>query len=270
MYRVPEVRDYQFSSEVLDEFVTSASFETPLRIIPSAWVEHAPFVFWLIDTLKPRCLVELGVFYGYSYLAMCQAAARLKPPPHCCGVDTWVGDEHAGFYPVDVFNQLRRYHDIRYGTFSRLTRATFDEAVLQFEDGSVDLLHIDGRHFYEDVKHDFKTWRPKLSKRAVVLFHDTRVRERDFGVWQLWEELAAHYPSFEFHHGYGLGVLGYGAEVPATLRRLFSTERNDIGDATREAYCRLGAVLGERMKIQMHADELRHIRSDLRLGVGAA
>jgi hypothetical protein len=26
----------------------------------SAWLEHAPFAFWIVDTLGPRSLVELG------------------------------------------------------------------------------------------------------------------------------------------------------------------------------------------------------------------
>jgi hypothetical protein len=138
---------------------------------------------------------------------------------------------------------LRAYHDPRYGEFSTLIRATFDEALTHFEDGSIDLLHIDGRHFYDDVKYDFSSWRPKLSDRGIVLFHDTQVRKRGFGVYKLWSEVASGAPSFEFFHEHGLGVLGCGKDLaPAVTDLLKLRPDSEVASGVRTVYSRLGAA----------------------------
>jgi hypothetical protein len=205
-------------------------------------LEHAPFAFWLIEALRPRSLVELGTHYGFSYLAFCQAVSQLGHPAHCYAIDTWEGDEHSGYYGQEVFGQLNSLNEEHYAAFSRLIRKRFDQALTDFRDGGIDLLHIDGRHGYDDVLEDFVNWLPKLSDRAVVLFHDTKIRERDFGVWKLWQELSAKYPCFEFPHGNGLGVLGVGRNLPETSVPLFRCGP-EAAAAIRAGYARLGAAV---------------------------
>jgi archaellum component FlaC len=231
----------------IDTFLSASSFWVPDRIdVTSAWIEHAPFAFWLVDVARPRRLVELGTHCGYSYLAFCQAVHRCGLAASCFAIDTWKGDEHSGFYGEEVYDRLSAYHD-RYRGFSQLLRSTFADALQYFEDRSIDILHIDGRHFYDDVKTDFETWQPKLSDRAVVIFHDINVRERNFGVWRLWGELRMSHPGFEFVHGHGLGVLGIGTELPTRVKALLSIAEPLTADAVRASYARLGAAITDRL-----------------------
>ena len=253
----------------VDGLISPASFGFPDAVIESAWLQHAPFAFWLMEMLQPRTFVELGAHHGFSYLSFCQAASQLGLAAKGYAVDTWQGDEHAGFYDDAVFETLAAYHDPRYGHFSRLVRSTFDDALPHFADGSIDLLHIDGRHFYDDVKHDFESWKNKLSNRAIVLLHDTNVRERGFGVPKLWEELQQQYPAFEFLHGHGLGVLGIGTELSPELNRLFDASTNPgLCARIRGIYARLGSAIEERhlrakqeTALRTSANELVNLRA---------
>ena len=216
-------------------------FWRPVYLAQSAWLEHIPFAFWLMEAHRPRMLVELGVHYGVSYFAFCQAVDRLGLDTRCFGVDTFKGDEHAGAYGENVFEQVRSHNDLQYSGFSRIVRSTFDDALKHFSDGSVDLLHIDGLHTIEAVRHDFESWLPKLSKRAIVIMHDTNVRERNFGVFKLFDGLKQKYPHFEFVHGHGLGVLGVGEEQNELMQLLFHASDNEHSrQSVQEVFSRLG------------------------------
>ena len=216
--------------------------------IESAWVVHIPFAHWIVTVHRPRFIVELGTHNGVSYSAFCEAVQRAKLDCRCVAVDTWQGDEHAGFYGEEVYADLRRFHATRYTSFSELMRCTFDTALAYVPDNSVDLLHIDGLHTYDAVRHDFEGWRPKLTERAVVLFHDTNVRARDFGVWRFWAELSRQYPSFEFLHGHGLGVLAIGTSSSEAVRALTQLS-NSSASVVRERF----SFLGERWQGEMRA-----------------
>src|SRR5579872_7283436 len=132
-------------------------FARPERLhIKSAWNEHTPFAMALVELQQPRVIVELGTDWGVSYCSFCQAVATLGLGTKCYAVDAWKGQSQAGFCSEEAFADLTNYNR-RYESFSKLLRMTCDDALLQVPDGSVDLLHIDGLHSYEAVKHDYET-----------------------------------------------------------------------------------------------------------------
>ena len=205
----------------------------------SAWHGHVPFAHWLVANTQPRRIVELGTHAGVSYAAMCQAVRTRGFAGDCTAIDSWAGDDHSGAYGGDVLAELQAFNTQHFSSFSRLLRASFDDAAGQFENHSIDLLHIDGFHTYDAVRHDFETWQPKLSPRAVVLFHDTNVRVRDFGVWKFWEEIReTGVGHLEFLHAFGLGVLMIGPDAPPALAELCAAPLSQVQSRF--------AALGER------------------------
>lgn len=206
--------------------VVSASCVRVKAYVFSAWSELIPVMYTLFVLLRPRRFVELGVHNGMSFFSACQVEEHLGLGTECVAVDSWVGDEHAGFHGNEVFDGFRDYLRKTYPR-QEYAQGYFSTVLDCFEDGSIDLLHIDGLHTYEAVKKDFETWLPKLSDVGVIIFHDTNVLERNFGVWRLWEELRLRYPAHNFAHQHGLGIIYVGrAPHPfADLLQMLSTNR---------------------------------------------
>jgi len=219
-------------------WVSASSYLRPAHLVDSSWHEHAAFLSWLIGTQRPGVFVELGTHNGYSFFAACDAIIRHGVPATAHAVDTWLGDDQAGFYDEGVYESVQRIN-AEYASFTTLHRMTFDQALDRLDDHSVDLLHIDGRHGYDDVRHDFESWLPKVSDRGIVIMHDVAERKDGFGVWQFWEELTERYPAFAFEHNHGLGVVGVGSRLDPLMVGFFEAAEA-AGDEIRKTYARIG------------------------------
>lgn len=189
----------------------------PFYRAPSSWWEHVPIAHWLVENLEPKIIVELGSHYGVSFFSFCEAAQHYSEKSFIYAIDTWKGDKQAGYYDNTVYQKVENHHRLHHQSRSGLVRETFDNAAKKFGEELLDLVHIDGLHTYEAVKNDFKTWSPKLKEGGSILFHDCNVREKDFGVWKLWEEikLLDNYQCVEVLNGHGLGIATKTKEKPS-------------------------------------------------------
>ena len=202
------------------------------------WSGHLAFASDLIAARQPGLIVELGTHWGEAYFTFCQTVQEHGLSSLCYAVDHWLGDEHAGLYGEEVFEEVSQYNARFYRQFSYLLRRSFDEALSQFSDGSIGLLHIDGLHTYEAVTHDFRSWLPKVSAGGIVLLHDIVPRHQDFGVWRLWDDIRREFPdTFEFHHSWGLGVVRKeGAAGSTRLERLLFESSPAVQEDVRRHY----------------------------------
>ena len=180
----------------------------PKYYAPSSWWEHVPIAHWIIEKLKPNTIAELGTHYGVSFFSFCEAAEAYSPDTYIYAIDTWEGDGQAGYYKNEVYTKVYENRMKWHSQRSSMLRCTFDEAASRFSEKSIDLIHIDGLHTYEAVRNDFEIWKDKLKENGTIMFHDWNVREKDFGVWKLWDEIKndSNYQCIETPNGYGLGL----------------------------------------------------------------
>ncbi len=242
----------------LSRCISAASFWTPIWVRPeSEWLEHAPFGFWLIDALRPRSIVELGTATGYSLGVFCQAVQSLQLDCRCYGIDQWQDYPDAKANGEAMFRAINDHNEAHYKSFSSLIRSNFEQARAGFEDGSIDVLHIDGFDSYKAALAEYTAWQPRLSESSVVLFHDTN--GCNIGVARLWQDLTRGHKHFEFLHGLGLGVLGTGQSFPEPVEHLFAcANRPEATNHLRLAYSQLGSVISVRTRCEDPQAQLRH------------
>ena len=206
----------------------------PKRMVFSTWVDHLPFAYDLVETIRPKLVVELGAYNGLSFFAFCQSMLENNIDGVAYAVDCWEGDKHTDAYDDSIYKDVQNHAREHYRGFTYLLKMFFNEALQHFDDDSIDLLHIDGLHTYDAVKEDFTNWYPKVKPGGIILFHDVMAKIKDFGVWKYFEELEGqHDEVFKFYHGFGLGAIrkpGGDREPNQLLDIMFSKDEEDQND----------------------------------------
>ena len=220
------------------------TFFPQYRSTQVAWQGLTPAACWLIRTLRPGCLVELGSYRGDSFFSFLQAAATEPAVKALWAVDSWSGDQHTGPFDDRVAAQFHAELTRRNDPRAHMLRKFFSDAAADFVPRSIDLLHIDGAHDYDSVRTDYEVWRPLMAPGGVVLFHDTMVRGGGFGVWKLWAEIEAAHPGrcLNLPHSNGLGILCLPGGGETELTQLCAAAPTTVG-----MFCEALRLAGQRV-----------------------
>lgn len=238
----------------------------------SPFLIHVPFLFWLIETARPGCVVKLGLGDGVGYFAACQALDRVETETECVAIEPT--DRATG---AD-WEELGKYNEDNYAEFSTLLSCDLRGAANRFPDGAVDLLIVDTEvddTLIDCLSHD---WPRKLSDRAVVLFHGSATRFSEGQAAGFLSRITVTYPTARFEAGGGLtmvlfgqnrqdrlmrlaelrpGIRGY-SEIHHVFRRLGAAHRFECADRENEAVrAKMQAKLqrAEAEQAQLHQEK---------------
>ena len=203
-----------------------------LSKVASAWKSHYWIFTDFISITRPKIIVELGTDRGFSALSGLYGLSKNNIDGIIYGIDAWGKDYENNKNEIMKFggrrvNELRNitipYFVKKYNLDDKkiiLKRSYFEEEKDNFEDNSIDILHIDGNHDYNRVKRDYNSYKDKVNlDNGIIFFHDVLrgVKYDDkvtnnidyndvdsFGVYRLFNEIEADKGYFTQHSGLGI------------------------------------------------------------------
>jgi len=146
----------------------------------------------LIINEKPKLCVEIGVFGGASLIPQAMAL-KFNKKGIIYGIDPWantsaleemVDEKHKEWWnKIDleyIYEHCKKnVSDNKLNDYCVLIRDKSENVVNQFQDNSIDLLHIDGNHSEAVSYTDSTLYLPKVKSGGIILFDDIWWTEND-------------------------------------------------------------------------------------------
>lgn len=159
------------------------------RLDHGGWRSNHSYLLEAVERLRPKIIVEIGVWNGASTRSMAECLRGQKIDGVVISIDTWLGSsEH---WVGDCFDDLHFIHGyptkqrtfmanvVDWGLTGHVVPLPLDSLnaalVLEAHGISPDLIHLDGAHDYESVAADLRTWWPKLRSGGILVgddYHD--------------------------------------------------------------------------------------------------
>ena len=124
------------------------------------------------DIIRPDyVIVEIGSFSGLSSDCIARYCRKLV-----C-IDFWESTIGYVEIPKDMLVTAHKQFTERMSVHSNIEvrESTSLAEAEKFDDGSIDMVYIDGRHDEASVRADIKAWLPKVKKGGWVTGHDINI-----------------------------------------------------------------------------------------------
>lgn len=151
--------------------------------------EELLWLLGLIEPLKPKIIIEIGVHQGYS-------------------VEVW----QKAFVPKLIIGVETDLRDLKYDKFQLVPGDSHSPEVRHVVEGKLerqkaDMLFIDGDHSYEGVKRDYELYLDLVRPGGVIVFHDVALEGNpQVEVKKFWDQLKVGYRFEEYRADGGTGT----------------------------------------------------------------
>ena len=167
-----------------DPFAGFPFQDTPRDL--QGWHSGHPYLSRAIEQVRPRVVVEVGVWKGASVVTMARAMQRLKLDGVIIAIDTWLGsaEHYKEKFIADMdfeFGHPRLYRKFlanicHEGLTDYVVPLPLDSInayeLLKQRGVRPDVLHIDAGHDYASVMADLQAWWPQLTPGGVLIGDD--------------------------------------------------------------------------------------------------
>jgi tetratricopeptide (TPR) repeat protein len=165
------------------------------------WGSDHPYLTEAMDTVRPRVVVEIGVWKGGSTLTMARRLKELRLDAVVIAVDTWLGSrEH--WLNEEWFGSLgfeNGYPTLAHVFMANVVKSGLQDYVVPLPLDSLnaaqllqhlnivpDVVHVDGGHDYEAVSADLRVWWELLKPGGLLIGDD----------YDLWPEVKRGFDDF--------------------------------------------------------------------------
>jgi hypothetical protein len=225
--------------DMMTSLASKALFWRVRHLENSPFLCHVPFLFWLLETHRPTCAVQLGLQDQVVYPALCQALDMLGGEVSCYGV--------AGFDPAPAAEALDRLEALNtdfYDSFSRIFRQDPSQVLRRVPAGSVNFILVDGPLDEVALASLETDWLGALASDGVLVLHGFDTHFASGPARALVDRLMDTHPTILMEGGDGLLVVLGGTQSADKLRRMAELSLGEKGyGESRQMFSRLGKAL---------------------------